>query len=124
MSESSYRQINVKICDSVQIVADNSLLAAAEEVKVMEGLLDDGYCHTSVSVDGTWQRRGFSSLNGAVAAISMVNGKVLDVAAMTRHCQGCVNINALKIGVGYTGSNFTNFLATIWGQVLVMTFHI
>ena len=99
MSERSYRQINVKICDSVQIVADNSLLAAAEEVKVMEGLLDDGYCHTSVSFDGTWQRRGFSSLNGAVAAISMVNGKVLDVAAMTRHCQGCVNINALKSNV-------------------------
>ena len=99
MSERSYRQINVKICESVQIVADNSLLAAAEEVKVMEGLLDDGYCHTSVSVDGMWQRRGFSSLNGAVAAISMVNGKVLDVAAMTRYCQGCVNINALKSNV-------------------------
>ena len=40
--------------------------------------------------------RGFSSLNGAVAAISMTNGKVLDVVAMGRHCQGCVNINALE----------------------------
>ena len=51
---------------------------------------------TSVSVDGTWQRRGFSSMNGAVAAISTVNGKVFDVAALSRYCQGCVNINALE----------------------------
>ena len=71
-------------------------MAAAEEVKVIEGMQDDGYCHTSVSVDGTWQWGGFSSLNGAVAAISMVNGKVLDVAAMTRHCQGRINLNALE----------------------------
>ena len=28
----------------------------------------------------------------------------------------------MEVGVGYTGSNFTNFLATIWGQVLLMTF--
>ncbi len=72
------------------------MISAAEDMKVIEGLQDDGLCHTSISVDGTWQRRGFSSLNGAVAAISMGTGKVLDVASMSRHCQGCVNINALE----------------------------
>ena len=50
-----------------------------------------------MSVDGTWQRRGFSSLNGAVAAISMVNGKILDLDTLTRYCQGCVTINAYKV---------------------------
>ena len=41
--------------------------------------------------------RGFSSLNGAVAAISMVNGKILDLDTLTRYCQGCVTINAYKV---------------------------
>ncbi|GFT41063.1 uncharacterized protein TNCV_1098271 [Trichonephila clavipes] len=31
-----------------------------------------------VSVDGTWQRRGFSSLNGCVSAISVDTGKIID----------------------------------------------
>ena len=33
--------------------------------------------YISVSCDGTWHRRGFSSLNGTVACISMDTGKVL-----------------------------------------------
>ena len=48
---------------------------------------------TSISVDGAWHRRGFSSLHGAVVAISMSTGKV---ATMSRYCQGCTNINALE----------------------------
>ena len=44
----------------------------------------------SVSCDGTWHRRGFSSLNGTVACISMDNGKVLDIEIMSRYCQSCV----------------------------------
>ena len=31
---------------------------------------------TGVSVDGSWQRRGFSSLNGVVTVISIENGKI------------------------------------------------
>ena len=40
-----------------------------------------------VSCDGTWQKRGFSSLNGVFAAISMDNGKVVDVEALNKHCK-------------------------------------
>ena len=94
MSKKSYRETNVKLCDAVKVVAEKSLKDDVEEVKVIEGARDDGYYYISVSVDGTWHRRGFSSLNGA--AISMTNGNVLDVVAMSRHCQGCVNINALE----------------------------
>ena len=31
---------------------------------------DDNIVDTGISVDGTWQKRGFTSLNGVVAAIS------------------------------------------------------
>ena len=75
--------------------------AAAEDIKAREATSADERLHnyhdTGVSVDGTWQRRGFSSLNGAVAAISMVNGKILDLETLTRYCQGCVTINAHKV---------------------------
>ena len=56
----------------------------------------DEVLNTGVSVDGTWQKRGFTSMNGAVAAISMETGRILDVEVMTRFCQGCVNILKYK----------------------------
>ena len=40
-----------------------------------------------VSVDGTWQRKGFSSKLGLVTAISIDNGKVLDAAILSKPCK-------------------------------------
>ena len=42
---------------------------------------------TRISVDGTWQKRGHSSLHGVVTAIS--GDKCLDVEIKSRHCFGC-----------------------------------
>ena len=39
---------------------------------------------TAVSVDGSWKRRGFSSLNGAATAISMGISKILDCKPISR----------------------------------------
>ena len=47
---------------------------------------------TLISVDDTWQKRGCTSLDGAVAAISIETGCILDVEVMTRYCQGCIHI--------------------------------
>ena len=44
---------------------------------------------TAVSVDGSWQRRGFSSLNGVVTAISRDTSKILDCELMSRSCKAC-----------------------------------
>ena len=44
---------------------------------------------TALSVDGSWQRHGFSSLNGVVTAISMDTGKILDCEPMSRSCKAC-----------------------------------
>ena len=48
-----------------------------------------------VSVDGTWQRRGYSSLNGVVVAISIDTGKILDLEILTRYCRQCEIQNKL-----------------------------
>ena len=45
-------------------------------------------CDAAVSFDGTWFKRGFTSLIGVVFVISIVTGEVLDVLSKT--CQKCV----------------------------------
>ena len=42
-----------------------------------------------VSLDGTWQKRGFVSNNGTVAAISIDSGKIIDIETMNRYCKPC-----------------------------------
>lgn len=42
---------------------------------------------TKCSLDGSWQKRGHSSLNGVVTAI--VDGKCFDHVVLSKHCKGC-----------------------------------
>ena len=42
-----------------------------------------------VSCDGTWHRRGHSSLNSCVTAISMDTGKCLDLKIMSKNFPAC-----------------------------------
>ena len=39
--------------------------------------------------DGTWQRRGYSSLVGAVACVSAFNSQVIDIEIMRKTCKVC-----------------------------------
>ena len=45
--------------------------------------------YSGVSCDGTWQRRGHSSLNGCVFVMSIGTGKVLDGETLTALCKEC-----------------------------------
>jgi len=49
-----------------------------------------------VSCDGTWQKRGFQSNNGIYVAISVYNGKVLDLEVISRVCKAFVLRENLK----------------------------
>lgn len=55
--------------------------AVSEAVKENDGCKD-----LAVALDGTWQRRGHVSLNGAVTLTSVDTGKVLDVSVLSKHC--------------------------------------
>lgn len=39
---------------------------------------NEGINAIAIGLDGTWQKRGFVSLNGAIAATSVDVGKVID----------------------------------------------
>ena len=50
-------------------------------------LTDAGLVNCEVSVDGSYQKRGHSSLNRVVAAMS--DAKCLDVYVLSKHCKRC-----------------------------------
>ena len=97
MTEKNYRKVNKIYRYSAKEVADKIMKEAALELRSNNNSNDElGIVDTGVSVDGTWQKRGFTSLNGAVAAISTDTGRILNVEVMTRYCQGCINIMKYK----------------------------
>ena len=49
-----------------------------------------------VSCDGTWQRRGYSSLNGCVTTIPVDTGKCIDVEVLSKVCHRCKRVEKEK----------------------------
>ena len=78
VTKKSYNEFVKLMTEVVCTVANESMVDAARDIK-NKADNPDVLVDTGVSVDGTWQRRGFASFNGNVAAISIDNGKVLDI---------------------------------------------
>ena len=62
---------------------------AAAEIRRAKNADEDAVVNCPVSCDGTWQRRGYSSLNGCITVISIDSGKVLDAEPTSRSCKQC-----------------------------------
>jgi hypothetical protein len=60
--------------------------AAREAVAENE---EDDPSHITTCFDGTWQKRGRTSLNGIMSATSVDRGKVLDTEIMSKSCFVC-----------------------------------
>ena len=89
MTINNYDKIVSIIATKVKEVAEETMQETCEEIHKNLSADLNTVVDTSVSCDGSWQRRGFSSLNGVVKAISMKTGKVVDIEAMTRACKAC-----------------------------------
>ena len=59
------------------------------ELEIPNETGDDGIVDVAVSFDGTWVKRGFTSLTGVVFVISVDAGKVLDYRCLSKACQKC-----------------------------------
>ena len=61
------------------------------ENKDMIEINDHGHkvAKVAVTVDGTWQRRGYSSKNGIIFAVSVHTGDVLDFEVLSLVCHQC-----------------------------------
>lgn len=74
---------------AIEVGAKN-MKQSADELLLMrqaDGL--DHPSHVAVSTDGTWMRRGYSSLFGVQTVISYDTLKVLDVEVLSKHCNMC-----------------------------------
>ena len=88
MQKNAYSKINSSLHTAYKTVADLSMKNAAKEVfQISKQTSDVRNCQ--VSVDGTWQKRGYSSLNGVVSVISSETKKCLDVAILSKFCKAC-----------------------------------
>ncbi|GBM58555.1 hypothetical protein AVEN_255335-1 [Araneus ventricosus] len=87
LSKVSFRIQELKLPHASVSVVENSMKHAAGEIRNADDPVPSVKC--DVSVDGTWQRRGYSSLNGVVSAISILSGKVIDMEVMSQFCKYC-----------------------------------
>ncbi|GFX52895.1 uncharacterized protein TNCV_3227631 [Trichonephila clavipes] len=79
LTKTAYKNQEAKLLKVVQEVAEESMIKAATEIVEKQQNLSSDIVKCGISVDGTWQRRGYTSMNGCVAAISVDTGKVLDI---------------------------------------------
>lgn len=88
LSKGTFRQQELKIHQAAYKAVEESMCNAAKEIKDLK-CTRKAVVNCGVSVDGTWQKRGYSSLNGCVSCISIDTGKVLDIEIMSQFCRKC-----------------------------------
>ena len=90
LTQKNFDRLSRQIMMATKNVAEKSMSDAALELRETENT------DVGVSIDGTWQKRGFSSHNGVVTAISIDTGKVLDCEIMCRCCKGCTKMQSFR----------------------------
>lgn len=76
-----YTEYEICLGSVTEKVCKESMSSAIEEAVEKRQIRD-----LCVAVDGSWQRRGHTSLNGIVSLTSDDTGKVLDVSMLSKHC--------------------------------------
>ena len=88
-SKTLYDKANEKLFKAYQDACLLSCKEAALETINKLGGSSDVVTDCQVSVDGAWQKRGHSSLNGVVTVMSKENRKCLDHIVLSKARKGC-----------------------------------
>ncbi|CAF1345396.1 unnamed protein product [Didymodactylos carnosus] len=92
IDDDHYSHTVAHVLPSLRAHQQNSMSAAVEKA-----CTESGSRQLSVSGDGSWQRRGFSSLNGVAAIMSSsTTAKVLDIERMSKKCSTCIGALSIK----------------------------
>ena len=86
MTDEAYNDSLKSVKQVLEAEATESMKKAASEEKPESTAL---VTECQAMFDGTWRKRGFSSLQGAVTAISAKTGKCLDYETLNKVCYGC-----------------------------------
>ena len=102
ITQASYDSINKSLQRSYGEVAQASQKKAALETrKSFASAESEQTVDCNVSVDGSWQRRGYSSINGVVTLMSNDNGKCIDTCVLSKACKGCQHWKGKEDSEGY-----------------------
>ena len=89
ITQNSYDSILRLIDEKADELSAASMKNAAVEIKNETEITEDELTDATCMCDGTWQRRGHSSLVGAVVCISAHKYKVVDIEVLRKHCRVC-----------------------------------
>ena len=92
MNSKNYDKLSNTLRDAVKVVAERSVVDVFEELRGENETAD-----ASVSVDGTWQRKRFTSTLGVVTAISVDKGKVVDCVIHSKFCKGFTRMEKVRM---------------------------
>ena len=67
----------------------SEVAATVRKLNLKEDFNEDEIVNIDASFDGTWQKRGFSSLNGVGIVIAKDTGKCIDYHVLSKKCSGC-----------------------------------
>lgn len=101
LSSSTYNACLENVWTAAKATCDVILRKAAEEEITKNATAGYEPSHLTVSGDGTWSKRGFSSLFGAVTLIGKYSNKVLDLVVKSKFCSACNRWNGKKNTDGY-----------------------
>ncbi|GFY06236.1 uncharacterized protein TNCV_2680301 [Trichonephila clavipes] len=104
LTKTAYKNQEAKLLKVVQEVAEESMIKAATEIVEKKQNLSSDIVKCGILVDGTWQRRGYTSMNGCVAAISVDTVKVLDIEVMSSYCPTCKRLQTMPRNLEYESS--------------------
>ena len=96
MTVKNYDLAVSKITKHVVNIAEQTMTEAVKEIKSLKETPADSIVDIPISCDGSWQRRGFASLNGSFTSISLDTGKIVDIQVMSRYCKGCKSKGPLQ----------------------------
>lgn len=100
-----FHRYNEHIKKCLEKVCNDSMNVATRQAVIA----NDHNSDITVAFDGTWQKRGHTSLNGVITATSLDSGKVLDFECLSKYCPTCKNgkkdhPNCMANHVGSSGS--------------------
>ena len=81
-----------------------SMQSAATEIRKVhleEESIENSVVDIAISADGSWQRRGYSSLHGLVTVISVDSGQCIDVDVIIKTCKSCEAMEKKKDAEGH-----------------------
>ncbi|KZC10035.1 hypothetical protein WN55_01786 [Dufourea novaeangliae] len=90
LSKKSYEGIVQHISGSSKKIVDVTCKKEIEEEIKLNEENESLLLNITVSGDGSWKKRGFSSLYGVTMLIGYHTGKVIDLVVKSSYCQACI----------------------------------